>query len=101
MNDHSFTGGQANATQVNASYAVFSTVATLADSGKLPDVFSVNSVITIQNNGACDMEMFPATGDDLGAGTNTAVSIVAGTAAKFIATVANATWTQLAPVVAV
>ena len=95
------TGGQGSATQVNASYAVFSTVATLADSGRLPPVFKVNSVITIKNDGAADMDMFPSSGDDLGAGTDTAVSIVAGTAAKFIATVADSTWTQLAPVVAV
>jgi len=95
------TGGQGSATQVNASYAVFSTVATLADSGRLPPVFKVGSVIIIKNDGAADMDMFPSSGDDLGAGTDTAVSIVAGTAAKFIATVADATWTQIAPVVAV
>jgi hypothetical protein len=95
------TGGQGSATAIAASYAVFSTVATLADSGRLPDVFAVNTVVTVKNDGAADMDLFPATGDDLGAGTNIAVSIVAGTAAKFIATVADATWTQLGTSVAV
>jgi hypothetical protein len=89
------TGGQGSATQVNASYAQFSVVATLADSGKLPPVFKVGSIVTVKNDGAADMDFFPASGDDLGAGTDTAVSIVAGTAAKFMATVANATWTQI------
>ena len=95
------TGRQASATQVNASYAVFSTVATLADSGRLPPVFKVNSIITVKNDGAADMDLFPSSGDDLGAGTDTAVSIVSGTAAKFLATVANATWTQIGSSVAV
>ncbi len=95
------TGGQASATQVNASYAQFSTVATLADSGRLPPVFKVGSIITVKNDGAADMDMFPSSGDDLGAGVDTAVSIVAGTAAKFLATVANSTWTQIGSSVAV
>ena len=95
------TGGQGSATQVNASYAVFSTVATLADSGRLPPVFKVNSIITVKNDGAADMDLFPSSGDDLGAGTDTAVSIVSGTAAKFLATVADATWTQIGTSVAV
>ncbi len=95
------TGGQGSATQVNASYAQFSTVATLADSGRLPPVFAVGSVITVKNDGAADMDMFPSSGDDLGAGTDTAVSIVSGTAAKFLATVADATWTQIGSSVAV
>ncbi len=95
------TGGQGSATQVNAAYAQFSTVATLADSGRLPPVFKVGSIITVKNDGAADMDMFPSSGDDLGAGTDTAVSIVAGTAAKFMATVADATWTQIGSSVAV
>jgi hypothetical protein len=94
------TGGQGSATAIAASYAVFSTVATLADSGRLPDVFAVNTVVTVKNDGAADMDLFPASGDDLGAGTNIAVSIVSGEAAKFIATVADTTWTQLGTTVA-
>ncbi len=89
------TGGQGSATQVNASYAQFSTVATLNDSAKLPPVFKVGSIVTVKNDGAADMSFFPATGDDLGAGTNTSVQIVAGTAAQFLAISADATWTQI------
>ena len=95
------TGGQGSATQVNSSYAQFSTVATLADSGRLPPVFKIGSIITVKNDGAADMDLFPSSGDDLGAGTDTAVSIVSGTAAKFLATVADSTWTQIGSSVAV
>jgi hypothetical protein len=89
------TGGQGSATQVDASYAHFSTVATLNDSAKLPPVFKANSIITIKNDGAADMSLFPASGDDLGAGTDTSVQVVAGTSVQFLAISANATWTQI------
>ncbi len=87
------TGGQANATQLDESYNVLSVVATTGDSVKLPPVFAIDSVMYIKNDGANAADIFPATGDDLGAGTNTAVSLAAGESASFIATVANATWT--------
>jgi hypothetical protein len=89
------TGGQTSATQISSSHSVFSTVATLADSSKLPEVFLVGTKCLIKNDGAADMDVFPFLGDDLGAGTNTAVSVVAGTGALFVATVADATWTQM------
>ena len=87
------TGGQASATQLDESYNVITTVATTGDSVKLPPVFAVNSVVYIKNNGANAADVFPATGDNLGAGLNTAVSLAAGESASFIATVASATWT--------
>jgi len=89
------TGGQGSATQLNSGYNVIATVATTADSVKLPPVFAVNSVVYIKNDGANAADVFPATGDDLGAGVNTAVSIAAGESLSFIATVADSTWTQL------
>lgn len=87
------TGGQANATQLDAGHNVISTVATTGDSVKLPPGFSVNSVVFVKNDGVNAADVFPAVGDDLGAGLNTAVSLAAGASASFIATVANATWT--------
>ncbi len=88
------TGGQGSAVQLDESYNVLSVVATTGDSVKLPPVFAVNSVVYIKNDGANAADVFPATGDDLGAGTNTAISLASGESASFIATVANATWTQ-------
>jgi len=41
------------------------------------------------------MDVFPNTGDDLGQGVNTAVSVAAGTSISFLATVADTTWTQI------
>lgn len=88
------TGGQVGATQLNSSYNVLTTVASLNDSVKLPPTFAVNSVVFIKNNGANAADVFPASGDDLGAGTDTAVSLAAGSSISFIATVASLTWTQ-------
>lgn len=88
------TGGQASATQLDESYNVLTTVATTGDSVKLPPVFAVNSVVYIKNDGANAADVFPATGDNLGAGLNTAVSLAAGSSISFIATVASSTWTQ-------
>lgn len=89
------TGGQGSAVQLDESYSVLSVVATTGDSVKLPPVFAINSVMYIKNDGANAADVFPATGDDLGAGANTAVSIASGESLSFIATVADATWTQL------
>jgi hypothetical protein len=88
------TGGQGSATQLDESYNVLSVVATTGDSVKLPPVFAIDSVMYIKNDGANAADVFPASGDDLGAGVDTAVSLAAGASISFIATVANATWTQ-------
>lgn len=39
--------------------------------------------LTVINNGAQTLQVFPASGEDLGAGTDTAVTITAGNVAKF------------------
>ena len=41
------------------------------------------------------MDIFPASGDDAGAGTDTAVALAGGVGTMFLATVANTTWTQM------
>ena len=89
------TGGQANAVQLNKSYNVLSTVATTGDSVKLPVQFLINSIVYVKNNGANAADLFPAVGDNLGAGLNVAVSLPAGEGLVFIATAANNVWTQL------
>ncbi|MBU2060803.1 MAG: hypothetical protein KKH44_02995, partial [Bacteroidetes bacterium] len=40
--------------------------------------------ITIINNGAQTLEIFPASGDDLGAGVNTATTLIAGANITFV-----------------
>lgn len=78
-----------------SSYNVYTTVATAGDAATLPAVFGVGTQIYIKNDGAESMDVFPASGDDAGAGADTAVAIAAGSSAVFAGTVANATWTQL------
>lgn len=77
------TGGQANATAITKSINEFSTVATAGDSCKLPAAAAGLRVYII-NNGAASMDVFPASGDDLGAGTDTAVPLAATNTIEFI-----------------
>lgn len=86
-------GGQGSATALINSYNIITTVATAGDSVRLPDIFSVNAVVYIKNDGAETADVFPASGDDLGAGVDTAVSLAAGQSISFIATVSSSTWT--------
>lgn len=88
------TGGQGSATPLTRSNNVLTTVATTGDSVRLPSLFLINSVVFVKNDGANAADIFPASGDDLGAGTDTAVSLASGASISFIATVASATWTQ-------
>lgn len=90
-------GGQASAITLDRGYNVVTTVATTADSAKLPDglAFLVGSVVYLKNNGANSLDLFPASGDDLGAGTDTAISVAAGASVAFIGTAEGSTWTQL------
>ena len=86
-------GGQVSATQLNNTNSVIATAATTGDSVKLPPVFIINTIIFVKNDGANAADVFPASGDNLGAGVDTAISLASGESASFIATVANNTWT--------
>jgi len=90
------TGGQGSATALVNSYNVITVVGTDGDSVRLPDTFAVNSVVYVKNDDSAQAaDVFPASGDNLGAGVDTAVSLLAGESVTFIATVANSTWTPL------
>lgn len=80
---------------ITSSYNVYSTVGTAGDAATLPAVFGSGIRIFVKNDGAESMDVFPASGDDAGAGADTAIAIAAGSSATFIGTVANATWSQL------
>ena len=88
------TGGQGSAVQLDSGFSVIGTVGTTGDSVKLPPVFDLHSRMHIKNDGANAADVFPASGDDLGAGTDTAVSLAAGVSITFLATVVDATWTS-------
>ncbi len=70
-------GGQGSAVELTARINEISTVATTGDSVKLRTAVP-GLIATIKNNGANAADVFPATGDNLGAGVNTAVSLAAG-----------------------
>jgi hypothetical protein len=89
-------GGQGSATALIHSYNVITVVASDGDSVRLPDTFAINSLVYVKNDDSAQAaDVFPASGDNLGAGVDTAVSLAAGESLTFIATVADSTWTLL------
>ncbi len=88
-------GGQASATALINSFTVVDAVVTIGDSVKLPGTFFSSSLVYIKNDAANSCDVFPASGDDLGAGTNTAEALAGGDFVVYIATGASSTWTKL------
>lgn len=78
------TGGQANATALTGKVNQISTCATSGDSVKLPAAVAGLFIVVI-NSGAADCAVFPASGDDLGAGIDTSSPLASGDAALFAA----------------
>lgn len=78
-------GGQGSATPLLSSFNDVTTVATAGDSVVLPAAALGRQVWVFNADAADAMDVFPAVGDDLGAGVNTAVSVAAGTGAMFMA----------------
>jgi len=79
-----------------SSFNVYSTVGTAGDAATLPATFDVGTTIHVKNDAATNsMDVFPALGDDAGAGANIAVVVAAGDFAVFFATATDATWTKL------
>lgn len=84
-------GGQGSATQIVNGTARFTTVATAGDSAKLMTA-APGLAITVINNGAQIMNLFPATGEQINnLGANIAFAIPSGAAADFYCTLAG-TW---------
>lgn len=75
-------GGQANAVLLSTEISEIDTVATTGDSVRLPVSAERPNYVgvkrTIINAGANALDVFPGTGNDIGAGTNVAVSLAAG-----------------------
>jgi len=79
-----------------SSYNVISTSASAGDSCTLPATSGVGLKVTIKNDAAANaVDVFPAAGDDLGAGVNTAASLASGASITYLATVVNSTWTSI------
>jgi hypothetical protein len=79
----SVTQTQAGGLALVSSYNEVSTVATTGDALTAFDVFEGHRLYVI-NNGANDLQLFPAVGDDFGAGVDTAITIAAGDVGIFL-----------------
>ena len=79
----STTQTQAGGLTLLSSYNEIATVANVDDTVVAPTVAEGKRVLII-NNGANRLQVFPAVGDDIGAGLNTAITIAAGSIGKFI-----------------
>lgn len=86
------TGGQGSATQLQNSFSDVTTVATAGDSVKLT-VAAAGVMHYVYNAGAAALDIFPATGDNLGAGVDTAVSLAVNTGTLFMG-VDTTNWRQ-------
>lgn len=91
-------GGQADATQLSALVNVVDTVATAADSVKLPAPTVVGQVVIVSNTAAAAAQVFGSGTDTInGVATATGVSLAAGKTGIYIATTigAAAAWRSL------
>lgn len=78
-------GGQASATQLTTEFNVVATCATLGDSTKLPAAVA-ELVVTVWNQGAANMALFPASGDNIdAAGVDASVTVNAGSKITLVA----------------
>jgi len=67
-----------------SSYNVISTCANAGDVVTMPSA-TAGYIVTVINNGAQSANVYPASGDDLGAGVNTAVALDAGSDVTYLA----------------
>jgi hypothetical protein len=83
-------GGQASAVILVSEYSEVATVATAADSVKLPALTSTLPLtgrrFVIRNSSANALAVFPPVGGNLGAGVNTVVSLAAGARIEYVST---------------
>lgn len=85
-------GGQASATALTAGINRVTTVATAADSVRLPAAVAGTRVVVINAAAANAMNVFPATGEAINAlSANTAISVAANRVIEFVCAVAG-TW---------
>lgn len=89
------SGGQTNAVQLKYRVSRVTTVATAADSVKMPKAKKGMSMTVINAAAANAMNVFPATGEVINAlSANTALSVVANKAIRFTCAV-NGVWNTI------
>lgn len=95
----STTQTQAGALELLSTYNQVSVVANSGDAVRLPSASQTANQgrrMLIINDGANDCQMFPTSGQDIGAGVDTSVSLTAGKSAYFIAISSGPpTWRQI------
>ena len=82
------SGITASTTQTQGQQPLTRTINEISTCANANDVVTAPALeagmpLTVINNGAQTLDVFPASGDDLGGGVDTAVSITAGNLAKF------------------
>lgn len=88
-------GGQTNAVQLAAAINRVTTVATAADSVKLPAATAGAELTVINAAAANSMNVFPTTGDNINAlAANAAFAVAANKTARFYCAV-NGTWNSM------
>ncbi|AIB51786.1 hypothetical protein E24_00084 [Faustovirus] len=80
-------GGQGSATQLTTVTNIVTTVATIADSIKLPLAADwLGDMIIVKNNGANSLNLFPGTGDSINAlGANNPLAVAAAGMVQLVA----------------
>jgi len=80
---------------ITTSFVVVSVCANAGDAVTLPATFQAGTQVKIKNNGAQSCDVFPASGDNLGAGADTQAALASGASITYIAITSNATWTSI------
>lgn len=87
-------GGQASATQLNIGWNRFSTVATAADSARLPSA-TVGAEVRVTNGGGASMAVFPASGEKIYPNaTNASVNVGSTSNTLYYCEVAGEWWAK-------
>lgn len=85
---------QAGATPLQIGFNEIATVATIGDSVLMPAADQVGQIVRIYNAGANSADVFPQSGENLGAGADTAAALAAGANISYIC-VASGLWDAL------
>lgn len=81
---------------LTSSFNVIDTSANAGDAVTLPASFKAGTIIFIKNGAAANsVDVFPALGDNLGAGANAAAALAAGKGIAYIGTTTDTTWEPL------
>lgn len=88
-------GGQANAVLLTRSFSRVNTVATAGDSVRLPPAVAGADMVVFNRAATNSMNVFPSTGNAIGAGAaNAAYALASGRGARFVCVV-DGSWDVL------